>query len=108
MEGESNFEFSITPASVPVVSAQESADLASSTSDAVLASTRFDIFVAQGEDACLFDHVDAEAISEPACLSQVIAVGLRTGSYGNCMVTALLSPRLSLLVAVRLALALRK
>ncbi len=51
---------------------------------------------AQGEDACFFDHVDAEAISEPACLSQVIAVGLRTGSYGNCMVNGIAKPEVKL------------
>lgn len=96
LEGEGNFEFSITPASAPVVSAQEQADLAFATCDAVLSSTRFDVFVAQGEDACFFDHVDAEAISEPACLSQVIAVGLLTGSYGNGMVKDIAKPEVKL------------
>ena len=99
LEGEGNFEFSITPASAPVVSVQEPADLVSelaSASDAVLASTRFDIFVAQGEDACFFDHVDADAVSEPACLSQVIAVGLQAGSYGNCMVNGIAKPEVKL------------
>ena len=99
LEGEGNFEFSITPASAPVVSVQEPADLVSelaSAPDAVLASTRFDIFVAQGEDACFFDHVDADAVSEPACLSQVIAVGLQAGSYGNCMVNGIAKPEVKL------------
>lgn len=95
LEGEGNFEFSITPASAPVASAQEPADRASAAYDAI-ATTRFDIFVAQGADACFFDHVDAEAISEPACLSQVIAVGLRTGSYGNCMVNGIAKPEVKL------------
>jgi hypothetical protein len=96
LEGEGNFELSITPASALVVSAQESADLASATGDAVLASTRFDIFVAKGEDAFFVDHVDAEAISEPACLSQVIAVGLQTGSYGDCMINGIAKPEVKL------------
>lgn len=82
LEGEGNFEFSITPASA--------------SGDAVLASTRFDIFVAQGEDACFFDHVDADAVSEPACLSQVIAVGLQAGSYGNCTVNGIAKPEVKL------------
>lgn len=95
LEGEGNFEFSITPASAPGASAQGPADLVTAACDAI-ATTRFDIFVAQGEDACFFDHVDAEAISEPACLSQVIAVGLRTGSYGNCMVNGIAKPEVKL------------
>lgn len=78
VEGEGNFEFFITPA------------LTSAT------ATRFDIFVSQSQDACFYNHVDDELVSEPACLSHVIAVGLQTGSYGTCTVNGLVKPEIKL------------
>lgn len=99
LEGEGNFEFSITPASAPAATVRDlSAQVSAATSveSSVYTPTRFDIFVAQGEDACFFDHYDADAISEPACLSQVIAVGLRTGSYGKCTVNGIAKPEVKL------------
>lgn len=42
---------------------------------------RFDVWVATEGSAVFFDHVDETLISEPACLPQVIAVGLHVGKY---------------------------
>ena len=50
--------------------------------------TRFDLFISETSDAggktsYFCDNVDCELVSEPAVFAQVIAVGLKTGSYGS-------------------------
>jgi hypothetical protein len=77
VEGEGNFEFSITPVSE-------------------FTPTRFDIFISQSQEAGFYDHVDDELVSEPACLSQVIAVGLQSASYGKCCVGGVNKPEVKL------------
>lgn len=77
VEGEGNFEFSITPV-------------------AELTAARFDIFISQSQEACFYSHVDDELVSEPACLPHVIAVGLQSGSYGTCCVNGVSKPEIKL------------
>ncbi|CAN5560951.1 hypothetical protein BH11CYA1_BH11CYA1_25790 [soil metagenome] len=77
VEGEGHFEFAITA-------------VAHST------PTRFDVFISQTSGASFFDNVDTELVSEPACLSQVIAVGLQHGSYGRCNVHGVAKPEIKL------------
>lgn len=43
---------------------------------------RFDCWVTSDGSASFLDHVDPVLVAEPAVFEQVIAVGLRTGSYG--------------------------
>lgn len=82
VEGEGSFEFSITPAAVADAS--------------LVIGTRFDIFVAQENETRFFNYIDEELVSEPACLPQVVAVGLENGSYGHCRIEGVSKPELKL------------
>lgn len=77
VEGEGDFEFSITPV-------------------AEFTPTRFDIFISRSQEACFYNYVDDELVSEPACLPHVIAVGLQSGSYGTCCVNGVSKPEIKL------------
>jgi hypothetical protein len=59
-------------------------------------SARFDLFISREEGARFSDFVDSELVSEPAVLSQVIAVGLKNASYGSCYVKGVEKPEILL------------
>jgi hypothetical protein len=58
--------------------------------------SRFDLFISREEGARFSDFVDSELVSEPAVLSEVIAVGLKEGSYGSCSVKGIDKPEVLL------------
>jgi hypothetical protein len=60
-------------------------------------AARFDVYISrEGENAHFLDCVDSELVCEPAVYSQVIAVGLKQGSYGDCLVQGLTKPEVLL------------
>jgi len=56
------------------------------------APARFDIFISREDGARFSNFIDTELVSEPAVFSQVIAVGLENGFYGDCQVQNLTKP----------------
>jgi len=75
---------------------QGTGDLAIAISVASGPSARFDLFISREEGARFSDFVDSELVSEPAVLSEVIAVGLKDASYGSCRVKGIDKPEVLL------------
>jgi hypothetical protein len=59
-------------------------------------TARFDMFISREEGARFSNFIDSELVSEPAILSEVIAVGLEGAAYGSCHVKGIAKPELLL------------